>query len=242
MNIQQCSETQYIGIIADGSTDLEVISRFSECILESSIKCESIQMKFSFRDSIDKYKQEASSNDHFGLFDQPALDLRRSIITILHSSIKEFQNLIPRPLKSNDLLVLNSDSESVIRDQDAYFEQWALVLTKIFYTAIEEFYHISRYNFTFAYVPLILPLVLFPSTDILIAALKYNGGNFTYHDKKPRELKRILYGVENLRQLSEDEFKRKALDFIDLGTLDNVYTNVPESRLFLKSIGILKRL
>ena len=83
-------------------------------------------------------------------------------------------------------------------------------------------------------IPLVLPIATFPSTEIMIAAAK---GLNNYYGKKPLELKQSIYGVSNLSTLEDGGLEEKALRFITVKGIDNIFNNVPESRHFIKTLS-----
>ncbi|MFM6911868.1 MAG: hypothetical protein ACKPKW_22455, partial [Dolichospermum sp.] len=50
------------------------------------------------------------------------------------------------------------------------------------------------------------------------------------YGKKPRELKQLLYGTTELQTISDEDFKKKALDFINSESIGRIFQNIPESR------------
>jgi hypothetical protein len=148
-----------------------------------------------------------------------------------------------RHISNKDIIILNTDAERKLANADRYFDEWAAILPKLVTYGIERFYHylaIEGYNFE--YVPLITPLLLFPSTDILIKAAKSaDGSNFAGYAKSPSQLKMELYGTTDLRRVTPDQFKIKALKFLTREGLGSIYRHLPEIRFFLHIIASLKK-
>jgi len=234
---------RYLGIIADGSTDQEIIARLAKCLLENADPAESsleeVMLGQSLYDYTNTFRIKASQTRDYSFCSKHALDLRNGIVTVLLAAIAEFQSKIPRELRDCDLLVLHTDAELVLSSPEKYFEEWAVVISKIFLIAIEEFYHkTSQRGWQWEHLPLVVPLVPFPSTDILVAAAKTeNSGTFGFHGRKAREIKIALYGVDDLRHLREEELKQKALDFITPAACKAIYRHIPESRIFLRTLA-----
>lgn len=229
---------RYIGIIADGTTDQEIIAKFAKCLLKNTVSCKDVILGQSLEVDMQTFRRKSSELNNYGLYDRPAIELKNRIIMILNAAVGEFQSLIPRELTDYDLLVLNTDAEWYLREQNQYFDKYAMVISKIFLIAIEEFYHLkAKYGYQWGQLPLIIPLVFFPSTDILIAALKIGDTlPFDFHGLRANEIKMRLYGVEDLRHLRDEELKEKALDFITPDAFKAVYRHIPESRIFLRTL------
>ena len=234
-------KNRYIGIVADGTTDQEIIAKFSKCLSEKTISSKDVILGQSFALDMQIFRRKSSESKNYGLYDVPAIELKNKIITILSAAVGEFQSLIPRELKEFDLLVLNTDAEWYLSEQNNYFEKQNAVISKIFLIAIEDFYHLKeKYGYQWEQLPLIIPLIFFPSTDILIAALKIENidtSPFGFHGLRANVIKKKLYGVEDLSELRDQEFKEKALDFITIDAIKSVYKYIPESRLFLRILS-----
>jgi hypothetical protein len=101
---------------------------------------------------------------------------------------------------------------------------------------IEEFYRAKAIDgYTHECLPLVIPVVTFPSTEIFIAAVRDMIGK--NYGKKPSELKQALYGTTNLQTLREEVFTEKALDFITPESIGKIFQNVPESRYFIQTLS-----
>jgi hypothetical protein len=110
--------------------------------------------------------------------------------------------------------------------------------------SIEEFYRAkAQVNYTQECLPVVIPFVVFPSTEILIAAAKIEDPKELTkkcYGKKPRELKQLLYGTTELQTLREEELKKKALDFINSESIGRIFQSVPESRAFIQTLSLGK--
>jgi len=239
--VEKLTENQdtkrFLGIISDGSTDEEILFGFTNRIFGKEDTFELVSLSQKLRDGVDAYKRECSYNS-LGLCSNTAEKLRNKIITIIFSAINEFGSQIYRNLTSNDILVLSTDAESKLKNPEDYFkEEWCALISKIFYISLERFYHLAKYNFPWKDLPLILPLLFFPSTDIIIAAARTEINSIgTIHGLKASELKQKIYGVTNLSYLNEGDFKKYALDYITPESIKLIYNNVPEVRLFVQTI------
>src|SRR5208337_246600 len=196
MNGADVDDSRYVGIIADGGTDRPIILQLVKSLFGGSSYWQEVFLDQSVVDYMDSFRRAASKLGTYALCDAASRELRRGIIAVLYAAFGDMQRAAARPLCDRDLIVINTDAEWVLNSQDHYYEQdWAVLVTKVFHSAIEEFYHKMRHGHQWEYLPFVCPLVLFPSTDILVAAARTQEGEpFQYHGVKAPEIKRRLYG------------------------------------------------
>jgi hypothetical protein len=53
-------------------------------------------------------------------------------------------------------------------------------------------------------------------------------------------LKQLIYGTTELQTISDEDFKKKALDFINSESIGRIFQNVPESRNFMQTLSLGK--
>ena len=129
-------------------------------------------------------------------------------------------------------------NESLIREND-YFEVWALSLSKICLVAVEKFYQAKAIEyFPSSRIPLIVPVIAFPSTEVFVSAAKEMTSR--HYGKSARELKRNLYGTDDLATLHDSALAEKALNFITPTTVEHIFRQRPESRLFIQHLSFGK--
>jgi hypothetical protein len=142
-------------------------------------------------------------------------------------------------LTNNDILLLTSDAERCLSSETDYLEGYGFHLVTTLESAIAKFYQVkASQGFTYEYLPLILPLIFFPSTEIFVAAAK----DITMSQgkgKKPSQLKMMLYGTDNLGQVSEEDLKKKALDYLNEAGIQKIYQHIPESRVLIQTLSTL---
>jgi hypothetical protein len=234
----------YVGVIADGPTDKVILAELVKQLLSSNShsedEIESVRLQQEAVPFMDRFRA-----DYFGtkgsrsLCSPHARELRCGLVGLLFKVVQELENHIARPVCEKDIIVLNTDAERYLRDGDAYLaDEWALALSHIFWAATEDFYHKTEQRYLAAeHIPTVVPLVLFPSTDIVVAAARaWNQQAFTSRDKKAPDLKKELYGVTDLRYLDEDGLKSKALDHLNADGCAGIMRHVPEARLSVKHL------
>ena len=231
-----------IGIIADGGSDYTIIRHIVESILSGNYSSPS-ELEFvelrrqSIRDSVDRYWRDSKTDP--ALPSQAAIKFRNNVLSVLLTAVDEFSNeLDSGTLTNKDILLLTSDAERCLSSETDYLEGYGFHLLATLESAIAKFYQLKvSQGFTYEYLPLILPLIFFPSTEIFVAAAKSKMSQS--QGKKPRELKMMLYGTDNLQQVSEEDLNKKALDYLNEGGIQKIYQNLPESRGLIQTLSTL---
>ena len=227
-----------IGIIGDGPTDLRVIGRLAECVVTHGPglpeQPQIIELRrHNIRDAVDKYWQEASKSIDYSISGQAGRRLQGTVFAMLRDAIAEFESQVRgENLSWRDVIVLSTDAERHFSSAENYFDAWAFQLPKILMAATEKIYHeLVGWSHQPTSIPTIVPLPLYPSSEVIIAAAR-NGG-LAFHNRSARELKQLLYRVPRMNQLSDDEFNRLALDHITTEALETIFQQIPEVRPFI---------
>ncbi|MEM9542072.1 MAG: hypothetical protein AAGA60_21570 [Cyanobacteria bacterium P01_E01_bin.42] len=92
----------------------------------------------------------------------------------------------------------------------------------------------------FEYLPLILPFVVFPSTEILIASARSLLSKC--RGKKPTELKQLPYQTNNIHTMDSDALENKALQYLDEQEMQRIYKDIPEARILIQTLSTLNPL
>ena len=237
-----------IGIIGDGATDRAIFKKISECILsdedQNNVTLNYIELRRqTIHDAVDKYCREADKIiDGCYLTGKQALDFKHSVTNTLYGAFADFESELGL-ISNRDIILVTADSEHTFSHPDDYFKDWRVSISNILVGSIEEFYRAKvRENYTHEYLPVVIPFVVFPSTEILIAAAKIDSPKFIkdVYGKKPRELKQLLYGTTELQTISDEDFNKKALDFINSESIGRIFQNIPESRNFMQTLSLGK--
>jgi hypothetical protein len=225
-----------IGIIGDGPTDRIIFTKIVECILTEEdpskelIDCNIIELQ---RQKIFDFIQKYVNEDKKNLSPNPE-DLVKSVTGVLNSGFRELIDQVD--ICNCDIIILTTDSETVLKNPDDYFN-YGIKLFHILSEAAIKFYGgVLELGYSQDNIPLVLPIITFPSTEILIAAAR--GLKIAdYYGKKPLELKQMIYNVPDDRTVSDEDLKSKALDHITLKGIENIFKNIPESRHFIQTLS-----
>jgi len=241
-------KVRYIGIFSDGVTDREILLKIAQCVLEgigtNNLSLEPVMLpRQSIRDHVDKYWVESKNCDKCGFPEKSAREeLKDRVVNTVDGALRDFQAKAGRKLTTYDMLLFSTDAERYLTQSERYFDDWAWIRSKILLGAVEKFYHFKlREVFYPEYLPMVFSLVLFPSTEIIVkAARTASGVEFNGRNKSARQLKREIYGTDDLRSLPDVKFEREALDYITPEGISAIYRHVPESRLFLQMLSWAK--
>ncbi|MEW6348126.1 MAG: hypothetical protein AB1646_03635 [Thermodesulfobacteriota bacterium] len=232
-----------VGIVGDGPTDRQVVERLVTCLL-SDLGGEVLIFHYldelTLHDDMDRFFRKASKQSDYSLSDEPAQRLRSAAFDLLLTGVGMLQQRLDRSLSNLDVLVLHCDAESFLKSPDQHFsEPWALAAVVSVHNGIEWFYHTQSEQYVpNECVPLIVPLVMFPSTEIIVAAAKTPMGvSFRSRGKSAADLKLDLYNEADLRNLSKQEFEQLVLQHITVDACGSIYRHVPETRAFFRVLS-----
>ena len=234
------STDRALATIADGQSDHDVIAKVVEYAITGDGSLSSdrsfsgvVRLRQSIRSYIDRFWSRVSRSEDYSFGSDAAQELIEKVVLVLHGAIDDFEKEVGRNVGANDAVIINTDAERHLRDPDIYFqESWSANLSKTLEIAVEKYYHVkAREGYLLCDLPLILPIVVFPSTEMLVAAARTEPhDNFTYHGKSARELKQSLFGRR--RGISA-----LALQSITPESVERIYAHIPEARLFLRILS-----
>ncbi|MFN0203913.1 MAG: hypothetical protein ACKVTZ_20500 [Bacteroidia bacterium] len=235
----------YIAIIRDGHSDFLVLKHFVSAIFEHHHLIELTENDFlefehlNITNALSKYISKAGK-ENYALFSAPAKELRSELNTVLFTAYKKFSNEKGKTLCNQDVLILNADAEKVLGVKQNYFTDWAYAMNNTLWLAVEEFYHKMVENgYDYQQLPLILPLILFPSSEILVAACMhdFNKEDFRSFEAKPT-LKQKVYGTDNIPNALESSILQETLAlYVVPESLSSIYRELPEVRKFMQILA-----
>lgn len=226
-----------VAIVGDGATDHKIFGKIIECILleenPENISCEVIPLvRHKICDHVQKYKRECKKDSDYYLPSQAAVTLRDGVLGTINNAFKEFENTVE--ISYRDILLITTDTEHTLGNKNQYFESWPINLSHILMESIDKFYNLQSLNgYDRQYLPIVMSLATFPSTEVIVAAAR--GLLNKHYGKKPQEWKDELYGTRTPR---DEDIQNKALDFITPSSINNIFKNLPESRVFIKTLSL----
>jgi len=226
-----------LGIVGDGPTDHQVFSKFVECILFeealSNLQCRTIPLvRQSIHDPVDKYIRHASKNKEYYLPSQIASTLRDEVLGVVRAAFNNFNREVE--ISYRDILLITTDTEHAFSKQNQYFDTWGISLSHILNAAIDKFYFVQvEQGFERKHLPIVISIATFPSTEVIVGAAK--GLINKHYGKKPQEWKNLLYSSEHPK---DEDIQSKALDCITPDTIDIIFKDLPESRIFIQTLSL----
>ncbi|MYC96642.1 MAG: hypothetical protein F4X14_16880 [Caldilineaceae bacterium SB0661_bin_32] len=230
-----------IGIIGDGPTDLRVIGKLAECIVSygqtDPISPEIFELRQqNLRTPVDRYWERATREEDYHIASEAGKRLQMDAVALLWGAVEELKFRAKcDSLSYRDMIVLSTDAEKRLNTIDGYFEDYAIHLAKVLMVAVEKLYHqMVEWGIGRRFIPTIVPLPLFPSTEIIVAAAREN--SLSFRGRTARELKSLLYNVNDMSLLSLDDLDRQALAHITTESLDRIFRFVPEVRYLVHTL------
>lgn len=226
-----------IAIIKDGYSDFMVLKSFISSIftIEQNIELEEknfIDLQdLNIGGEIGKYLGKANTSKETNINGKHATVLKRAIINVLYVALKD------KEFNNKDIIILNGDAEHKLIKNEYFFEDWVRRLYSIINLSIEEFYQkMNKQGLTYQNLPIIIPLILFPSIEILVAACYLsNKDKKTIRNLRAKpDLKKKVWETDNIpaaiktgkiKQVIELCFNNHNNSF-----LHEVYREIPEAR------------
>lgn len=226
-----------IAIIKDGYSDFMVLKSFISklFVIEQNINIPPdnfIDLQdLKIGDAIDKYLVYANKNNETNLNGKYAKELKNSIINVLYVAITK------NNFNNKDILILNGDAEHRLIRRENFFDEWVKRLISIVKLSIDEFYEkMCKQGYLYNNLPIVIPLILFPSIEILVAACFLSDREKqTMRELRAKpDLKNKVWETDNIPFAIETGRINQVLDLCfnsDNNTsLDEIYKEIPEVR------------
>ncbi len=227
-----------IGIIRDGESDFYVVRKLLKVIFEKE-RQETLNddnflnfdsQDFSFYNALNNFIRKRNRNCIFedNEFQKFSNIIILKIFTAFTSMSREFGGTT-----NKDILVLYSDSEKLLVKDENYFTDWAYSIRQIFDYSIDKFYHkISKEGYSYNNIPLIIPMILFPSSEIIVASCMYDFDKENIRELKPTPaLKEKVYGFSNIPEAFDNNAIEETINtYLVSDNLNEIYRLTPELR------------
>lgn len=237
-----------IAIIKDGHSDFMVLKSFISSIftIEQNIELEEknfVDLRgLNIGGAIGKYLDKANKVSETSANGKYAIELKNSIINVLFAASKN------KTFSNKDIIVLNGDAEHKLITNEKFFDNWVRRLYSIIYLSIDEFYEKMSYQgYTYQNLPIITPLILFPSIEILVAAC-YLSDKDKKAIRKLRanpDLKKKVWETDNIPVAIETGKVEQILELCfnsgNSSFLQEIYKEVPEVRTFVHTLTYPER-
>jgi hypothetical protein len=233
-----------IAIVGDGYSDYLVIKKFIKCLLrkhkDETLEDDSfIDLKIlSIHDSLTKYIDKVKLNGDYSYHTREAKDLINKLVIVYYTCYGRFKKELEQ-VSSREIIIINADSERLIHGRLNYFDDWAYSLKGLLNYSIEIFYdRMVENGNSYEFLPLITPLILFPSSEILVASCIYNSSTNDMRKLNPNpSLKTKVYGSSSIEEVIKNGEFDKILDtFLTSENLNEIYREIPEARMLIHSL------
>lgn len=235
-----------IAILRDGYSDFLVVKKFVKCILDAQ-KGETLEDRsfidleqLNITNPLMKYLDKTSKNGDYSYHSEEANDLIKELISIYYGCYSRFQKEF-EVITNKEIIVINADSERLLLERGNYFNLWAYNIKGLLLFSIERFYEeMIKQGHSFEYLPFIVPLVLFPSSEILVDSCMYNITQENLRQFKPTPaLKVKVYGTESIPEAIQSGVLESTLNtHLINSNLCEIYREIPEARLLMHSLSI----
>jgi hypothetical protein len=224
-----------IAIVRDGYSDYLVLKQFLKVLLKNDKGIDLDDENFyefqslNLRDIIENYK-----------LDKDDTRFINSIATVLYTAYNKLSKEKDE-VSNKDILLLNSDSEKQLGKREKYFEEWAYNINHNLWKAIDLFYEkMVVQGYSYEYLPLIFPLILFPSSEILVASCMYDFQKENCHALKAKpELKMKVYGSDKIPEvLTNGHLENVLSTYLVSDSLSSIYKELPEIRRFIHMLSV----
>lgn len=239
-----------IAVIRDGHSDYCVIKH----LIISIFKCHcSVELQednfFEFESlnisqSLQKYLNKASKENDYSRYSDHAEELKDRIFQVLHTALGKILKETEIPLSNQDILILSADTELILdphnRRKDDIIKATISNLDGVIWSAIEDFYDkMLTYGHSYTDLPLILPLILFPSSEILVASCMYDFRQQNFRALKPKpDLKQKVYETDSIPEAFENGKLEEVLSmYVVPETLNDIYREIPEARKLIQILS-----
>jgi hypothetical protein len=234
-----------IAILRDGYSDYLVIKKFVSVLLEkhrnevlddnSFIDLEILNI----RNSLLKYIDKVSISSNYSFQTKEAQDLINELLTIYFVCYSKFANE-SFDINNRSIIIINTDAEKLLHQRQNYFNEWAYNLKGILYYSIERFYEVmvSR-GYSYELLPYYIPLVPFPSSEIIVASCMYNITTENLRSFRPTPaLKQKVYDTNSIPEAIQSGNLIKTLNtYLNSGNINEIYKEIPEARMLIHNLS-----
>lgn len=209
-------EPRLLGLVGDGPSDQVILRAFVETACPNQT--------WLFHDLSQKLHDAFQQLRRNFAQDSAFRDFCSVVRPALLAAVKDMWSNAPEghQFSARDLLLVQTDSEHLLPGSIDYWQGRPADLVAAVQRAIDLFCADPMHQGQRALLPQIVPVVFFPSTEILLAAAA-QVPDFRRH--KPSELKRRLYKSERPRL---DDIEKMAQQALRTGNLDQTLEAVPE--------------
>jgi hypothetical protein len=235
-----------VAILRDGYSDFLVVRKFIKCVL-TEYGDEALQNdnfmdleQLNITNPLVKFLDKASKTQDYSFHSVEANTLVNELIVIYYSCFskcqREWENVT-----NKEIIIINADSERLLVERSNYFNVWAYNIKGLLLFSIEKFYELMvNQGHSLEFLPFIVPLVLFPSSEILIASCMFDITRENLRTFKPTPaLKTKVYGTESITEALQTGMLEETLEqYLTKENIKEIYKEIPEARILIHLLTI----
>ena len=235
-----------IAILRDGYSDFLVLKKLLQCIITKH-KLEVLDDScfldlgtLNIVEPLKKYLNKASKTEDYSYHSEVANELIRELVAIYFGCYSRFTKELD-VVTQKEIMIIYADSERLLMDRNNYFKDWAYSIKGLINLSIEIFYEkMVGIGYNFGSLPFIVPLILFPSSEILVATCTHHAHTEKLRELNPNpSLKQKVYGTDSIHDAIENGELVKALDtYLIDENLEEIYKEIPEARILMQSLTL----
>lgn len=236
---------RYVAILRDGYSDFLVIRKFIQTVF-LGYRAEEIPNnnfidleQLNITNSLTKYLSKVSKTENYSYHSSDAEELIKNLITVYYGCYKRVQT--ENDIVSNrEIIIINADSEKLLLNRINYFSDWAYHIKGLVYYSIERFYEqMNNQGYSLEYLPHIIPLILFPSSEILVASCMYDITTESLREILPNPgLKTKVYSTNSIPEAIDSGVLQKTLDtYLVYENVKEIYKEIPEARMLIHALA-----
>ncbi|MBI2968038.1 MAG: hypothetical protein HYY40_09520 [Bacteroidetes bacterium] len=233
-----------IAILRDGLSDFYVIRKFLQSIFKKHRKEELPDNCFIDLDqlnifnSLSRYLHNTSNSSNYSFTSDDSNKLLKDLIAIYYACYQKTLR-VNSAISNKEIIIINSDTEKLLKDRSNYFTEWAYSINRLIYFSIEKFYEeMVKQGYNYEILPYFIPLILFPSSEILVASCIFDISkeNIRYLHPTP-QLKKKVYDTESIPEAFRSGKLFKTINtYLTEDNINNVYKEIPEARLLIHTL------
>lgn len=233
-----------IAILRDGYSDYLVIKKFISTLLNkhrNEIIDDSVMLDLetlNITTPLVKYLDKVSTSNNHSFFSKEAQTLIDELIGVFYGCYSKVAREFSE-VSNKSIIVINSDAERLLMQRQNYFNEWAYNLKGILYYSIERFYEgMVSQGYNYENLPYYIPLIPFPSSEIIVASCMYNVTNENLRSYRPNpSLKIKVYQTDSIPSAIESGNLMSTLEKYIIGeNINEIYREIPEARMLIHSL------
>jgi len=229
-----------VSIICDGESDYRVLCHLIQVIVQKhhDLSLEGgdfLKHDFSIRNALDAYLRKSKDNSLLS-------EESDVLVKAIHKRLSMACGVLSKKGATGckHLLIVNTDAEKILGTNLNYFNEEYYHLQQIFEFAIATFYEkMVERGYTYEVLPLICPVLLFPSSEIVVAAAMVKDETEFLKDrlrkKSPKpHLKKYVYDTDHI---PDADIEGVLNTFLDENSLARIYQLIPELRKLVQFLA-----